>query len=41
MLFLKFYEKNGINATVRVEHGSDIMAACGQLRAKRLKEERK
>ena len=39
--FFEVLRKNGINATVRVEHGSDIMAACGQLRAKRLKEERK
>ena len=39
--FFEVLRKNGINATVRMEHGSDIMAACGQLRAKRLKEERK
>lgn len=30
--FQKILEKNGINATVRREMGSDINAACGQLR---------
>lgn len=37
----KFFEtlvKNKINAVMRKEHGSDINAACGQLRAKRMKE---
>lgn len=36
-----FYEtlmKNGINATLRREHGHDIDAACGQLRIKTMKE---
>jgi 23S rRNA (adenine2503-C2)-methyltransferase len=39
--FFEVLRKNGIHATIRIEHGSDIMAACGQLRAKRLKEESK
>lgn len=33
---LRFYDllkKRGINVTIRKEHGSDITAACGQLRA--------
>lgn len=36
---LKFYDilkKNGITALVRQEHGTDIDAACGQLRAKKM-----
>jgi 23S rRNA (adenine2503-C2)-methyltransferase len=34
---LKFYDvlkKNGINCVIRKEHGTDIDAACGQLRSK-------
>ena len=31
--------KAGINVTLRMEHGSDIDAACGQLRAKRMRED--
>ncbi|UOF89202.1 23S rRNA (adenine(2503)-C(2))-methyltransferase RlmN [Fodinisporobacter ferrooxydans] len=31
--FVKELERNGVNATVRREMGSDIAAACGQLRA--------
>ncbi|KQL50785.1 23S rRNA (adenine(2503)-C2)-methyltransferase [Heyndrickxia shackletonii] len=37
---LTFYDtlkKNGINCVVRQEHGTDIDAACGQLRSKQLK----
>ncbi|QQZ08926.1 23S rRNA (adenine(2503)-C(2))-methyltransferase RlmN [Heyndrickxia vini] len=37
---LGFYDtlkKNGINCVVRQEHGTDIDAACGQLRSKQLK----
>lgn len=37
---LKFYDvlkKNGINCVVRKEHGTDIDAACGQLRSKQIK----
>jgi len=36
----RFYEtlrKAGITATLRMEHGADIDAACGQLRSKKLK----
>ncbi len=33
--FRKRLEKNGINATIRREMGSDINAACGQLRKKK------
>ena len=36
----KFYDvlkKNGINCDVRQEHGTDIDAACGQLRSKQIK----
>lgn len=38
---MKFYDalmKLNVRATLRKEHGSDIAAACGQLRAKRMKE---
>lgn len=37
-----FYEtlkKRGINCGVRLEHGTDIDAACGQLRSKQIKKE--
>ncbi len=40
---LDFYQvllENGINCGVRVEHGTDIDAACGQLRSKQLKKEK-
>ncbi|WP_077623715.1 23S rRNA (adenine(2503)-C(2))-methyltransferase RlmN [Sediminibacillus massiliensis] len=40
---LAFYEtllENGINCGVRVEQGSDIDAACGQLRSKQIKKEK-
>jgi 23S rRNA (adenine2503-C2)-methyltransferase len=33
--FVKILEREGINVTVRREKGSDIDAACGQLRAKK------
>ncbi|MGM9886585.1 MULTISPECIES: 23S rRNA (adenine(2503)-C(2))-methyltransferase RlmN [unclassified Lactococcus] len=39
----KFYDvlkKNGINCVVRQEHGTDIDAACGQLRSKQIKKEK-
>jgi 23S rRNA (adenine2503-C2)-methyltransferase len=39
---LKFYDvlkKNGINCVIRQEHGTDIDAACGQLRSKNIKKE--
>ena len=35
--FFDYLSKNHINAIVRKEHGSDIDASCGQLRAKNLK----
>lgn len=40
---MKFYDilkKEGIAVTIRKEHGSDIDAACGQLRIKELKKEK-
>lgn len=39
--FERTLKKYGINVTIRREHGSDIDAACGQLRAKERKEETK
>lgn len=39
---LAFYDtlkKQDINCTVRLEHGTDIDAACGQLRSKQMKED--
>lgn len=41
---LGFYDvlkKHGINCTIRQEHGTDIDAACGQLRSKQMKQEGK
>ena len=38
-LFEKTLKKHGVNVTIRREQGSDIDAACGQLRAKERKEE--
>lgn len=37
--FFEILHQRGINATLRMEHGSDISAACGQLRAKKILEE--
>lgn len=40
---LGFYDtlkKEGINCSIRLEHGADIDAACGQLRSKQVKEAR-
>ena len=39
--FKKMLEKRGINATIRRELGSDISAACGQLRLQRQREDNK
>lgn len=39
--FRRVLDKNGINATVRRELGSDINAACGQLRLNTMREEKK
>ncbi|MGM0218131.1 23S rRNA (adenine(2503)-C(2))-methyltransferase RlmN [Enterococcus sp. AZ126] len=41
---LKFYDilkKNGVNCVIRKEYGTDIDAACGQLRSKQIKREKK
>lgn len=40
---LAFYDtlkKRGINCKIRQEHGTDIDAACGQLRSKQIKKEK-
>lgn len=37
--FKKTLEEHGVTCTIRREHGSDIAAACGQLRAQERKEE--
>lgn len=37
--FFSILHQNGINVTLRMEHGTDISAACGQLRAKKIKGE--
>jgi 23S rRNA (adenine2503-C2)-methyltransferase len=37
--FEKTLKQHGVNVTIRREHGHDIDAACGQLRAKERKEE--
>ncbi|MCZ8534182.1 23S rRNA (adenine(2503)-C(2))-methyltransferase RlmN [Psychrobacillus psychrodurans] len=40
---LSFYDtlkKRGVNCKIRQEHGTDIDAACGQLRSKQLKKEK-
>lgn len=37
--FQKYLEKNNIETTIRIEKGSDIMAACGQLKRSYLSEE--
>lgn len=41
---MKFYDalmKAGVRCTIRKEHGADIDAACGQLRIKHIKEEKR
>lgn len=41
---LRFYDilkKNGINCVIRKEHGTDIDAACGQLRSKQIRKNKK
>ena len=35
--FFEILRKHGINATLRMEHGNDVSAACGQLRAQAIK----
>lgn len=39
MAFYDTLKKQDINCTVRLEHGTDIDAACGQLRSKQMKED--
>ncbi|MUT66511.1 23S rRNA (adenine(2503)-C(2))-methyltransferase RlmN [Paenibacillus sp. NEAU-GSW1] len=36
--FYDVMKKNGISVSVRLEHGTDIDAACGQLRSKQMKQ---
>ncbi|MFZ2671085.1 MAG: 23S rRNA (adenine(2503)-C(2))-methyltransferase RlmN, partial [Enterococcus aquimarinus] len=33
-------KKNGVNCVIRKEFGTDIDAACGQLRSKQIKKEK-
>lgn len=40
LAFYDILKKNGINCVVRQEFGSDIDAACGQLRSKQMKKEK-
>lgn len=35
--FYDVLKKNGVSVSVRLEHGADIDAACGQLRSKQLR----
>ena len=35
--FFEILRKHGVNATLRMEHGNDVSAACGQLRAQAIK----
>ncbi|HIY58449.1 MAG TPA: 23S rRNA (adenine(2503)-C(2))-methyltransferase RlmN [Candidatus Tetragenococcus pullicola] len=37
LTFYNILKKNGINCVIRQEHGTDIDAACGQLRSKQMK----
>ena len=36
--FFEVLKQSGVQATLRMEHGGDIAAACGQLRAQKIKE---
>ncbi len=36
--FYDILKKHGIHCSKRLEHGTDIDAACGQLRSKQIKE---
>lgn len=38
--FYDVMKKNNISSSIRLEHGTDIDAACGQLRSKQIREER-
>jgi 23S rRNA (adenine2503-C2)-methyltransferase len=37
LAFYDILKKQGINCSIRLEHGTDINAACGQLRSKQIK----
>ncbi|OIJ14057.1 23S rRNA (adenine(2503)-C(2))-methyltransferase [Anaerobacillus arseniciselenatis] len=39
LVFYDILKKRGINCGIRQEHGTDIDAACGQLRSKQMKED--
>lgn len=39
LAFYDILKKNGINCVIRQEHGTDIDAACGQLRSKAMKKQ--
>ncbi|WP_046227427.1 23S rRNA (adenine(2503)-C(2))-methyltransferase RlmN [Paenibacillus dauci] len=39
LAFYDILKKNGINCTIRMEHGTDIDAACGQLRSKQIRKD--
>lgn len=41
LAFYDLLKKNGINCVIRQEHGTDIDAACGQLRSNTMKNDRK
>jgi len=40
-IFFETLKQKGINCGVRLEHGTDIDAACGQLRSKQIKKEKR
>ena len=40
MTFYDTLKKKGVNCVVRQEHGTDIDAACGQLRSNTMKRDR-
>lgn len=40
LAFYNVLKKNGVNSVIRQEHGTDIDAACGQLRSKQMKKEK-
>ena len=40
LAFYDILKKEGINCSIRLEHGTDIDAACGQLRSKQIAESR-
>ena len=40
LAFYDILKKNGVNCVIRKEFGTDIDAACGQLRSKQIKKEK-